>query len=141
MKSFFEVREKISKQYTETNWIEESGLAKEELEALCKEMTCSQMPKATAKAKTFELIVKRSRIAVDPDDIFQEKLRGYGIMSRQRYYWERLVTDKYLADETAEIRQAWGLFGSHRGDADYGHTSPNSRLLLEVGLYCYKPPS
>ena len=134
MRGFFESREKISNQYTDTKWIEESGLSKEELEALCKELTDSSLPKATAKAKTFELIASRSRIAIDTDDIFQEKLRGYGIMSRQRYYWERLATDKYLADETAEIRQAWDLFGSYRGDADYGHTSPNSKLLLEVGL-------
>lgn len=134
MRDFFESRAKISNQYTDTKWIDESGLSKEELESLCKELTDSSLPKATAKAKTFELIASRSRIAIDPDDIFQEKLRGYGIMSRQRYYWERLATDKYLADETAEIRQAWDLFGSHRGDADYGHTSPNSKLLLEVGL-------
>ena len=85
MKSFFETREKISSQYTNMNLIEESGLSKEELEVLCKELTDSTLPKATAKAKTFELIATRSRIAIDPDDIFQEKLRGYGIMSRQRY--------------------------------------------------------
>ena len=134
MKSFFETREKISTQYTNTNWIEESGLSKEELEALCAELTNSNLPKATAKAKTFELIATRSRIAIDPDDIFQEKLRGYGIMSRQRYFWEKVVTDKYLAEKAAKMKQAWELFGSHRGDGDYGHTSPNSKLLLEIGL-------
>ena len=134
MKNFFDAREKIAGQYTDTNWIEESGLSKEELERLCTELTNSSLPKATAKAKTFELIVKHSRIAIDPDDIFQEKLRGYGIMSRQRYFWERIVTDKYLAAEREEMKQAWYNFGSHLGDADYGHTSPNSKLLLKVGF-------
>ena len=76
MRGFFESREKISNQYTDTKWIEESGLSKEELEALCKELTDSSLPKPTAKAKTFELIASRSRIAIDPDDIFQEKLRS-----------------------------------------------------------------
>lgn len=134
MKNFFDVREKVAGQYTDINWIEESGLSKEELEALCGKLTNSSLPKATAKAKTFELIATRSRIAIDPYDIFQEKLCGYGIMQKQRSFWEKTVTDKYLAEEKAKVKQAGDKFGSHRGESDYGHTSPNSKLLLEVGL-------
>ena len=134
MQRFLDVREKIAGQYTDINWIEESGLSKEELVALCNELTNSNLPKATAKAKTFELIATRSCIAIDPDDIFQEKLCGYGIMAKQRNFWEKIVTDKYLIEEKAQLKQAWEVFGSHRGGGDYGHTSPNSRLLLEVGL-------
>lgn len=32
------------------------------------------------------------------------------------------------------MKRAWGEHGAYNGCADYGHNSPNSRLLMEVGI-------
>ena len=114
-------------------WIAASGLPLAEVEALVLELERTDLGKALAKANTFALIAKQAQIAVDPHDIFQDKLLGGTVMTDQRKRWENAVKAQYLAEEAQSIRTAWKECGAYNGMGDYGHTSPNSRLLLSVG--------
>ena len=127
-------RNRLSRQFTDPDWIAGSGLTAEELELLVLELEQLPTSKAVIKAKTFELIVNKAKIAVDRDDVFQDKLLGGKIMVRQRKRWETEVKDQYLPQKWEENRQAWEEFGAYKGIGDYGHTSPNTRLLLRVGF-------
>ncbi len=135
MRSTFEAdRSELEKQFSEIQWIEKSGLSEAELikEVEQLELTCAS--KAIIKAKTFWLIANKSRIAVDKDDIFQDKLFDGDIMTDQRKRWEQAVKETYLKEESESIRHAWKFCGAYTGHGDYGHVSPNSRLLLRVGF-------
>ena len=131
---FCSVRSRLEEQFRNTEWIAESGLATEDIEAAVTELEREPLSRKTIKAKTFELIAQKARIAVDRYDIFQDKLQGAGIMQRQRARWEREVKREYLSKETAETGRAWSEAGAYFCGPDYGHTSPNTRLMLSVGL-------
>ncbi|MBQ7386739.1 MAG: hypothetical protein IJW03_01090 [Clostridia bacterium] len=124
----------LRSQFTKTHWIDDSGLATEELLPLVKKAEENYASREVAKAKTLELIVSRGRIAIDKDDIFQDKLEGGGIMLDQRTRWECEIKEKYLKAESDEASDAWNKFGTFQSSSDFGHTSPNTRLLLEIGL-------
>jgi hypothetical protein len=42
--------------------------------------------------------------------------------------------NRHLSKENEDITFAWQMAGAYRGNGDYSHTSPNSRLLMQVGL-------
>ena len=90
--------------------------------------------KALAKAKTFELILKHAYVSPDIHDIFQDKILGYKLMADQRKRWEQAVKERYLPEESARVRRAWKEHGAYHALGDYGHVSPNTRLLLSVGF-------
>jgi len=132
--SFAKKEALLKDQFKSIPWIEESGLSVEVLEESIGILESSHESKAIIKAKTLLLIAEKGRIAIDPNDIFQDKLFGGNIIKAQRKRWETAVKEKFLRNETAEIRRAWKEFGAYTGNSDYGHTSPNSKLLLEEGL-------
>ena len=55
-------------------------------------------------------------------------------MVKQRMEWEKAVQDRYLPQESQEMDSAWNEFGTYHGAGDYGHTSPNSQLLVDIGF-------
>ena len=55
-------------------------------------------------------------------------------MKKQRTTWEKEITGRYLRDETEDAERAWNRYGSYQSIGDYGHTSPNSELLLKLGF-------
>ncbi len=132
--NFNQRRNRLNVQFTETNWMAGSGVSVEELNALVSSVEKSNTSKAIIKAKTFELIAKKAKIAVVEDDIFQNHLMSGNIMVNQRKRWEKEVKEQYLPLESTEIERAWNEFGAYKGMGDYGHTSPNTRLLLSVGF-------
>ena len=73
-------------------------------------------------------------IAIDTHDIFQDKLMGAGIIAERRLEWDKAVKDKYFREESLRMRSMWKECGAYRAGGDYGHTSPNSKLLLQVGI-------
>ena len=81
--SFAKVRDTLENQFKTPFFIEDSGLSKDELSGLAEVYTSSSLPKATAKARTLELLITKGRIGVDKDDIFQDKLDAIGIMSSE----------------------------------------------------------
>lgn len=129
-------RKELEKQFEQIDWIVHNGVDEAALIAAYEELLQSTkgQPKALIKAKTFELILTKAPIAIDRYDIFQDKLLSARIMQVQRYYWEKEIQDTYLQDEYKEQCEAWDEFGAYQGMSDFGHTSPNSRLLLQVGI-------
>lgn len=127
-------RRLIDEQSRSPVWIDESGYSDEELNRAVKEIETCGASKAIMKAKTFELIAGKGRIALDKDDIFQYKLSGGGIMVEQRLRWELVVRANYLQEEFDFLDFAWHKCGAYIGMPDFGHTSPNTRLMLSVGF-------
>ncbi|MBE6597376.1 MAG: hypothetical protein E7641_06880 [Ruminococcaceae bacterium] len=121
-------------EFTDTKWINGSGLSEEELIASVKKLEETISSKAVCKAKTFEFIAYNAPIAIDTEDIFQDKLMGAKIMVRQRKDWDDYVKQTLLPEETAKMRRMWKQCGAYLGTSDYGHTSPNTELMLKVGL-------
>ena len=120
MKSFDSVRELIEHQFKDTEWIADSGLCEAELfcgyEKLTKEL--ADAPKSIIKARTFEYLVTNDRIAVDRDDIFQDKLQHFGIMSKQTSKWYNEVVAEYFAKEKAHMKKAdLKSGGAYSGDS------------------------
>ena len=126
----------LCSQFDNIQWIEESGLSESELKLMVDTLMKNNggLSKAMIKAKTFELIANKSRIAVDRDDVFQDKLFSGGLILNQRNTWEKQVLDEFLSDDNKEVCDAWEKYGAYRGLSDFGHTSPNSKLLPEVGF-------
>lgn len=136
MRRFDRNNEQLGSQFQNIEWLPESGVDEEELRHLYRELMENRAgySKAVLKAKTFEMIAGRSRIALDLEDIFQDKLFGGKLMKLQRDTWEKEVQEKFLPDETLEVSRAWEEFGTFQSMSDYGHTSPNSRALLKLGF-------
>lgn len=132
--SFDAKRNSLAQQFETVKWLADSGLSEQELEAAVQDMEKSGLPKALIKAKILELIAQKGRIAIDKEDIFQDKLEGKGILRKQRMRWAKQVQEKHLPEETREMDCAWFELGAYRGNADYSHTSPNSRLMMQIGF-------
>lgn len=129
-------REELEKQFEQIDWIIRDGVDEAALKEACEKLQQDmiEQPKAMIKAKTFELILSKAPIAIDKKDIFQDKLLGAQIMLKQRGSWEKEIQETYLPDESKEQWEAWNEFGAYQANSDFGHTSPNSRLLLQVGI-------
>ena len=135
MKTFDKNNKRLCSQFENIEWIESSGVAPEVLENMFVELmrNDAHLPTKIVKAKTFEMILENGRIAIDSDDIFQDKILGRGLITKQRYMWEYDVWQKFLKKET-EINKTMAEVGAYSAEGDYGHLSPNSKLLLEVGF-------
>ncbi len=135
MKHFDKNDIELRSQFDNILWIEESGLCESELKAAVDKFTQNRegLPRATIKAKTFEFIVTQSRIAIDKKDIFQDKLLGIDLIAGQRWLWEKDVVEKNLKYLYEVVNVAFEC-GAYRAASDFGHTSPNSKLLLDIGF-------
>lgn len=135
MKNFVKNFSGLCDQFENICWIEESGLCESELEAMVDTLTKNEegLPKAIIKAKTFALIALRSRIAIDKCDIFQDKLFGRKMIARQRRIWEKEIIKTKLHSLHENVSQAYEC-GAYRAESDFGHTSPNSKLILDIGF-------
>ncbi len=132
--NFYLKKDILNQQFQNPKWIDTSGISTEELDGMVLSLENAYTSKAIVKAKTFEMILKKAKIAVDANDIFQDKLMVGTIMTDQRKRWENEIKERYLPQESAEIKRAWKEWGAYKGMGDYGHTSPNSRLLLTIGF-------
>ena len=131
---FEDKKDALAREFSHAEPLEDSGLSIEELTEEILLLEQSIPSHALAKARTFEMIVEKAALALDLADIFQDKILGYGLMEAQRNRWRKAVENEFLLAEKTEVREAWGVFGSYDAHADFGHTSPNSRLLVEVGF-------
>lgn len=126
----------LEQQFQNIQWIRESGL---DAEALSKEyerfmLEAENQSKSIVKAGTFAMILEKAALAIDKKDIFQDKLLAGGIMAKQRQKWEQEVIAGYLSTEHDETYKMWNEFGAYQAMSDFGHISPNSRLLVKVGF-------
>ena len=137
MKIFNKNDTRLTNQFDNINWISESGVDEAELEALHNDLMKQALPHAILKAKAFELILKNGKIAVTPEDIFQDKVFGSqkygGALIKQRDTWECEIREKFLHEKFSRVSEAQRT-GAYNAQSDFGHTSPNSKLLLQVGF-------
>lgn len=134
--SFEERRSRIAGQFENVQWLAGSGLDAQALEAeLARfEKENSHLSRPVLRARSIEFVIRNARIAVDVEDIFQDKMEGVGILRRQRVAWSKQAEAAYLPQETRDVNYAWSELGAYKGNADYSHTSPNTRLMLQIGL-------
>ncbi len=131
---FEEKKEKLAKQFERVAWIEGSGLTEKALSAALAEMEATGASCARVKADTFAFLAENAPIAITPEDVFQEKLFSGDLMKRQRWRAVTAVKRKYLPVETETVSKAWREAYAYTGGEDFGHTSPNSRALVSLGL-------
>lgn len=132
--NFAQVRPELENQFTHTRWLPGSGLDRDALEAQIKQLEAADLPRAICKAKTLELIAAHGQIAIDKADIFQDKLIGRGLMAEQRIRWEQEIYRQHMPEQPKKKEDAWLTYGSYIAGSDFGHTSPNSMLLLQIGF-------
>ena len=125
----------LDKQYKNIQWIDGSGLNGEELAEGVKalEERMNGQSRDLIKARSLEWIVQNGRIAIDVNDLFQEKLDGVGILQRQRGRW----VDEYFATVGAEDKAVMDPAAAAKSFSigpDFGHLSSNMEQLLEIGL-------
>ena len=135
MKNFDKNNKRLCCQFDNIEWIEESGVSPEKLNSLYDEIMKNDeaLPKNLIKANTFAMILNHSRIAIDKDDIFQDKIFGRGIIVKQREIWEKEIIEQKIGDIYQQIISARKC-GAYNAASDFGHTSPNSKLLLDIGF-------
>lgn len=137
IRDIFKVKETLDSQYQNINWIENSGLSFTTLqkEVIEIEKKYQNRTKAIIKAKTFEFILDNGQIAVDTDDIFNEKLNAVGIMSSQIWRWQGECIENHddLKNKFATVYDATQAFAFHAA-GDYGHASANTERLLKIGF-------
>ena len=131
--NFYKNKDVLKEQYKNINWLDFSGLSKKELGESIEQILESEKKKPLAKAKIFELILTKGKIAIDKEDVFQDKLIGRGIMLDIRNRWHKEVTERYLKEYTEQNLTTMSL-GAYSGSADFGHTSPNTRALISLGF-------
>ena len=131
---FHEAKENISASFREIRWDVQSGISDGALRTLIHKIEQTNTSKALVRAKTFELILTKAQLAINDNDIFQEKISGYGIMAEQRGRFNKAITDAYLREQTIAAERGWNEFATYSAHGDYGHVSPNTRLLLSVGF-------
>jgi hypothetical protein len=139
MKIFDKNNQSLINQFKNTEWIEESGVSAQELADICNKITKNEegFSKCIIKAKTFAAILENSRIAIDKDDIFQDKIYDNktwsGTLTVQRGTWQKEIINTYLSEDSRKVSEAYAT-GSYTAASDFGHTSPNSDLLIKIGF-------
>ena len=105
MKKFDKNNKSLCNQFESIAWIDESGISEAELMAAIERFTKNEegLSRAIQKAKTFAFIATRSRIAIDKDDIFQDKLFGNKLMAKQQRAIERQLVSQKLSQERAIV--------------------------------------
>lgn len=131
---FDEVRHKLENQYTQIAWIPNSGMTDEELTREAERLESQYENSTQLRCALFRLICEKGQLAVDREDIFQDKLAGANIMRRIRIRREKALKEALLPQEAAQVTTAWEQFGTFKANSDYSHTSPNTRLLMQLGF-------
>ncbi len=134
---FYAKREALDKQFENTNWIEDSGYSYDELKENCAKLEAWLESKgkshAIIKAKTFEYILNNGQISLDLKDIFSDKLNGRGIIDGLRSRWLKEVYDDYIYEDR-KVADLALRSGAYNTIPDFGHTSPNTKALLNLGF-------
>ena len=86
------------------------------------------------KAKIFELICDKAELYINDRNAFQHKMAGEGILGELRSELENEVKNREIPQLCEKTERAWQVYGAYVGLSDYGHTSPNTRLLVRVGF-------
>ncbi len=134
---FYEVRDRLSRQFEAVRWLPESGEEYETLKRSCdaleRRLEAEGASRPISKASVFAYVLRHGQLALDENDLFSDKLNGRGILSAQKNRWHSEVLTAHFRTEEP-IRKAARETGAWLADADFGHTSPNSKALLSLGF-------
>ena len=136
MKTYDRQNVNLTEQFKRINWVENSGFSADELKAEYEKFyeKVKNEPKSIIKALTYDFVLKNARIAIDREDIFQDKIDSANIMSHQRYIWKDEVIKTHMQDDEKSVWDFRDNYGAFDGHEDFGHVSPNSELLLKIGF-------
>ncbi|MCQ2432252.1 MAG: hypothetical protein MJ175_06575 [Clostridia bacterium] len=125
----------LDRAYDEIRWLPDTGLTYEELKTGAAAVACDEtLPKSIRKAKMFDYLLSNARLAVDRDDIFQDKINAAGIMNEWIWRWERETFEHSVPKTLLEERQQAKNAGAYAANPDYGHISPNVKNLFTLGI-------
>lgn len=133
--SFDKDRDHLNNQYKKPNWNINSGLSLEELQCSADEIVqrMQDQPKSLIKAKVFEFLLLNGQIEVDPKEWFADKLNHGEFIHKLRSRWWNEINQTVMKDFREKERAAWAM-GAYRGEADFGHTTPDWNDVLSLGL-------
>lgn len=125
-------KEILANQFENPEWM--NGLLMDELTAEFEKIESqTDVPHGIKKAQVFEMLLTKAAVAIDKEDIFQDKLLHERIMNKHNSPHIREYINTHFPDETEERNRATAA-GEYEAGFDFGHTSPNSMLLLEIGF-------
>ncbi len=132
---FWERKARLEKQYKNINWVAGSGLSREELLPRAEEIFDSlrEVSMSKARAEVLKYILENGRIAVEKEDIFHEKLDSAKIFAHLTWVTSERVMKNELGAEY-EDRELGQKYGSYAANPDFGHISPNTKRLFELGF-------
>ena len=109
MKLFEMENPALRNQFDYISWIEQSGVSEQELNESYKRLMeqDGKVSRTLIKAKLFALLCEKSRLAIDKEDIFQDKLWSGNFLNEQRDLWYTQVTDEFMPELTQEILEAF----------------------------------
>ncbi len=127
-------RQYLEHQYDVPLWTQNGTKTPDELREMVNslEKEYDGASKMIIKAKTFELLMNNAAVAVDTEDIFQDKINARRIMIEQRVRWQHAVEATLGEDMT--LRNDAAATKSFTANPDFGHLSVNTKKLLELGL-------
>ena len=131
--SFSEARPLMDEASGSPKWIMESGEDLEALKARIAQIESACPSGAMAKAKSFLELVTHARIALEPGSPFPYRMDGQGILATQRWRWEQRIVKERMPEWKERI-DASSSCAAYTAQSDFGHLSPNTRLLLSVGI-------
>ena len=133
--TFERERKRLDRQFIEPDFIDGSGLKpdalKESFKILCNNLfTASPVIR---KAKLFEFLLLNSRISIDPEDWFADKLDHQNLMAEYNNSAMNKVPATY-AIKTMETIKTAASTGYYETGLDIGHVSPGWRYMYSHGL-------
>ena len=133
--TFDEVRPQLEKQFENIPFDPDSGYSAEELGAAADTFLTSNkdMPKVLLKANIYNTILTKGRIAVEPHDMFADKILHDDVLKRLQRRWYLEVEASQLPYEAIWIHTAKSIGNTLTG-LDIGHLSPGWTYLLTNGF-------
>ena len=132
--SFEELRDKLERQYDEPNFNTGSGLSPEEIRPMIDAYLSEHknQPHILTKARVFSYILENAQLSVDPFEFYADKVNHGGILGALHGKWMKEID--YGLPEHHETDPFQTKYGAYYAYFDTGHTSPNWRNLLGLGI-------
>lgn len=131
IKFYDDKKDILVSQYTDADWISDSGLSPEELKTRIAKIDEEYRDRSLSllKAKQFEYVLKNGQIAVENDDIFHDKLNAVNLVrdAGAKYIWPS------YSEEDSRLFRLFADAHAENFMHDFGHTSTNMEKLLKVG--------
>ena len=124
----------IDREFTDRVWMSETGLDPDRLHADCRSIwqRLAGQSIQLRRAQVTEYILDHAQTEILPFELFADQLRGTEILSTltDEHYTQ---TEEAIRPQLAETDPAQNAY-TFVGTADFGHTCPDWRAILSLGL-------